>query len=230
MSDQTDNQVANEDTKAAAAASQTKSGDSGHSLAGAALAEALLNDAEAREIARRKLQSEKDKGVARAEKKASEVQDQLEAFANAMGVDLEKVSEYRRNKMLDELYQERYGNSQPTAGEQEEAEAQQPASSLDTDAIKKAFPSLDWNSDAVLKAKTLEEFVQLAAKQAEKPKASATQLPGGGNAVGADANASLKEAYDQEIAEIKLANRGTVPPARLAAVKKKYRDKGFEVW
>lgn len=231
MSDQVDSQSANVDANASqAASSQNQKGETqpGNLPAGAALADALLNDPEAREIARRKLQSEKDKGVDKAIKTAQQTKDQLEAFAEAYGIDLNKVSEYRRNKLLDDLYEERYGDFQPEVGEPEVEETQQAASSKDIDLLKQVLQKDDnfWNSDAVLKARSNDEVIRLAAK----PQASPAQMPGGGEAVSQNKEVALLEAYRQEVADLKKANRGVTPPNALDLVKRKYRKKGLEVW
>ncbi|MCB2179456.1 hypothetical protein KQH61_05995 [bacterium] len=160
MSDQVDSSVANEDKSASQAGlSQQQSSETqtGNLPAGSALAELALNDPEAAEYIRRKQQSAKDKGVDRAVKLAEQVRDDLDAFAEATGIDPAKVKEYRRNKIVDDLYEQQYGNSGVSSGGNQPQEAQSTASSdagkpVDISAIKKAFSELDFNDEDVLLA------------------------------------------------------------------------------
>ena len=155
MSDQTDSQVANEDANASQAEiSQKQSGEtqSGNSLAGAALAELALKDPEAAEQLRRHYQSEKDKGVEQAKKTAQSALDEVQKIANRLNISPEQVEKVRKDMLLEELYQERFGNSQAQVGGQRAAEAQPQASSVDIAKIKQAYNDIDFNDPVVLQA------------------------------------------------------------------------------
>jgi len=151
MSDQTDSRVGSEDkTASQAAPSQTQSGETqqGNSLAGDALADLALKDPVAVEKLRRNFQSEKDKGVEKAKKALDEVQ----IIAQTLGISPEKVEEVRRNRILDGLYEQQYGNSQAEVGGQKPAETQPTASSVDLPRIKMAYSDIDFNDPKVLQA------------------------------------------------------------------------------
>jgi len=94
-----------------------------NSLAGAELAQQVLNDPVAKEALRKQLQSEKDRGVANANKNAQQALDKTEELANYLGVtDPSKIAQAKRDMTLDAIYQERY--SPQTSGTEQVAEAQ----------------------------------------------------------------------------------------------------------
>lgn len=242
MSDQTDSGLdarTGEDTQPNPDSQQTgdsKSQDE-NSLAGAALAEALLKDPEALEIVRRQQQSTKDRGVASANKKADEALTLIKDVAHRLGIDPAKVQQAQRDIVLDELINERLGNSQAKPGGEVQAEAQQPASSLDIEAAKKVFPNLDENDPRVTKAvrdaKSQEALIvslaNIRLQDAGKPQASPTQaVSGGGKTVSPSQTDSLTAAYKADVEALKAANRGYAPPHALAKLKETYREKGLK--
>lgn len=198
MSDQVDSSVVGGDKPASQAdLSQQQAGEThaGNLPAGSALAELALKDPDAAEQLRRHYQSQKDKGVDRAVKTAEQVRDDLESFAEAMGIDLSKVSEYRRKKILDDLYEQQYGHSQSVPGGEQVEEAQSTASStgqpVNFSEIKQAFPELDFNDGPELAALSkygsnrtalLAELGEIKLKKSGKPTASPTEAmqPSGG--------------------------------------------------
>jgi hypothetical protein len=159
MSDQTDSGHDEKDTPAPQAGngSQT-SGDSetqqGNSLAGADLAAAAQNDPEAFDILRRQLQSEKDRGVSKANKQSQEAKSEVEAIANILGISDEDLQKARRTRALDRLVQEEgLGGSQVTSSDGVTLDNQQAASSQEVD-YQKVIETvgLDPNSNAVIQA------------------------------------------------------------------------------
>ena len=101
-----------------------------NSLAGAELAQAALNDPVAKDIVRRQTQSDKDRGVAEANRKAQQALDNSDRMANYLGIDdPNKIQQAKREMMLDDLITER--NSGQASGTVQSQETQTPASSLD---------------------------------------------------------------------------------------------------
>lgn len=242
MSDQTDSLDANVDTNASqaeASQGQTSETQAGNSLAGQALADLALKDPVAAEQLRRHYQSQKDKGVSEATKTAKAALDEVQKLAARLGVSPEKVEQVRKDMLIEEIYQERYGNSQPETGGKMVVEAQATASSnIDLDKVKKVFPNLDYGNDlAVMKAisnsKDMDSLFaslgRIAASQVDKPKPSPTQavMPGGSQAMTSDKVGALNAAYQKDLEDLKQRNNGRVPATALSELKKQYREKGL---
>ena len=100
----------------------------GNLLAGAELAKAALSDPEAAELLRRQLQSEKDKGVAEATKKATEALNEVERIAKYLDEAGGDVKLAQRNMALDSLI--RQSDSPRPSGAEARQEIRQPASDI----------------------------------------------------------------------------------------------------
>lgn len=195
MSDQTDSQVANEDTNASqAAVSQEASGETqkGNSLAGAALADLALKDPEAYETLRRTFQSEKDKSVA------------------------------ELRKRLDEI--EGKANSQPDAGVQKVEEVK-PKQVVDIEVYKRAYPDIKLDDPDVLPriagmvndpGKMLLELDKIKQERAGKPRPNASSVtPPAGSTQALASVESLRQEYETLLSD----------PRSIADPKKKARRK-----
>lgn len=85
-----------------------------NSPAAADVAKAILADPAFQETMRRLSQSEKDRGVARAEAKAEEAITQLQRLAQKLGASPEQAKQVERDMILDQLVQSYVQGQQPT--------------------------------------------------------------------------------------------------------------------
>ena len=115
------------DTSQQAVVSETPTGNS---LEGAELAEALRNDPAAFEIVRRELQSNKDKGIAEANKKSEQALSEVERLERLMTPENQAVfREIRKEDAINRLIE---GSNLPNvSGTEQKVEAKVPASELD---------------------------------------------------------------------------------------------------
>lgn len=130
-------QVVSEDTggsQETSQATEVSETQAGNSLAGAALAELVLKDEVAKKLLQPTFQSNKDRGVAEANRKASEALSEVERLKSYMTPeDQQVIDSLRRDMVLDDIYKERY--SPQVSGTEQKAEAQAPASSDGLDFI-----------------------------------------------------------------------------------------------
>lgn len=116
-----------------------------HLPEGAALAQDVLKDEVATETLRRHFQGTKDKGVAEANKKATEALSEVEQLKSYFSEEDQAIIRTAQTQLvLDELYNQRY--SQPVPGTEPTAEVQAPASSVD---IIKALEDTGYNMSSV---------------------------------------------------------------------------------
>jgi len=229
MSDQVDSgQESQEaDDLASQEPSQTSDDSKLDSLAGAELAQATRDDPVAMEALRREFQSDKDRGVASAEKTAREALSMVEQLAGYLDMKPDQIKQAQRNMVLDGLIASQT-DSKPAVSEQQAAEIPAIASSINYNKAYKnvgveppdTLEDIEWALRFQSQDDLENELSKRKAAKPTKPASPGTVIsPGGGKAT------ALVE-VDDLVNELAKLHEGDTNLPRQAEIEKLLRDAG----
>ncbi len=180
-------------------ASQQTDVSNGNSLSGTELVQAALNDPVAKEELRKQFQSDKDRGVAQANKTAQEANEKVDKLTAYLDDDTRaKLAQARRNMAIDQIVEQ---NSQGVASEAAPAETQLSATvDLDLAFTKAGFDVTKISPEDMAFAKQFTDQVALKNALIERMSDSRgnTTTPTGATAVPPSGKAPQKDVNVEE--------------------------------